>query len=178
MNNHIEKPDEVSLWRCLHDGGIESIASDLAARTLTIVVDSPFHWDFHKLPPDTRFRLVLEGVRLVEALAFEPSPGQRDYEMGRLESIDWKEFVTQVRTGADYEILQAAFRKDPESACLLKLEVLSNPESNFRELRMRAERLRLFIGQERELGIEAFLEFGDAYWEAFAAKAKKYTSST
>jgi hypothetical protein len=195
MLDQVDKSVEISLWRCLHDGGLENLSSDLMARTLTLVVDVPFHWEFHQLPSDTRFRVILEGIRLVEALRFEPWPGRRDsppstpwketekqrqldYAMGRLESTDWSEFVSQVQAGEGYEILHAALDTQSQSALLLKLEVLSYPNSTFRELRLHAEKLRVFIGPERELNLEEFLKFGNAYWEAFSARDAKHTSST
>lgn len=195
VSEQLDESKEISLWECLHDGSLDEVSSDLMARSLTLVVDVPYHWEFYQLPSDTRFRIVLEGTRTVEALRFEPWPGQRDiprttpweeaekqrqfdYSMGRLESTDWSEFVSQVQAEEGYEILHAALKIESQSALLLRLEVLSYPNSTFRELCLQAERLRVFVGPERELSLEEFLKFGNAYWEEFSARAAKLKGST
>ena len=63
MTKRLENSEPVSLSECLHDGIMESLKSDPMARMLTIEVDSSFHWDFHKLSTETRFKIVGEYVR-------------------------------------------------------------------------------------------------------------------
>ncbi len=187
MINQENNSNETSLWECLHDGDLESVSSDLLARTLTFLIDVPFHWEFHRLPPTSRFRLVLEGVRILEALRFEPWPGQkeipqstpwaeaqrqrkREYEMGRLESTDWSGFVSQVESGAGYEISHGTLTKRNESTIILMLEVYSSSTTHYRELLLQCENVTFSIGQQRQLTLEEFLAFGNAYWEAFAMR--------
>src|SRR5271154_6520136 len=115
MTELLENLNPHSLWECLHDGSIESIKSAPHARMLTIVVDSSFHWEFQRLPAETRFRIVGENVRVTEVFGFEPWPGatesvhgtpwdeareqrRRNYEKGRLVSADWNAFIAHVET--------------------------------------------------------------------------------
>src|SRR5580704_10380383 len=171
MTKLLENSEPVSLWECLHDGSMESLKSDPMARMLTIVVDSSFHWDFHKLPAETRFRIVGENVRIAEVFEFEPWPGatepahgtpwnesqeqrQRDYEKGRLISADWKSFIAHVETDEDYEIMNAALSVD-KSPRVLNLGIMSYPNSNYRDVKIHAERFHFQIG-EREVSLQEF----------------------
>ena len=110
-----ESNNPVDLGACLHDGILEALRSDLMGRTLSFVINSPFHWEFHNLPADTRFELIAEGVRTIGAYAFEPWPGaveptrempwkeaqaqrRSDALKGRLISSDWNYFASQIGT--------------------------------------------------------------------------------
>lgn len=183
----LENSEPLSLWECLHDGSIESLKSDPMARRLTIVVDSSFHWDFHKLPAETRFRIVGENVRIAEVFKFEPWPGatepadgtpwkesqeqrQRNYEKGRLVSADWNDFIAHVETDEDYEIMNAKLSVD-KSLCLLNLGIMSYPNSNYRDVKVHAEHFRFNVG-EREVSLQEFQQFGSRYWDNFAQKSK------
>jgi hypothetical protein len=153
------------------------------ARTLTIVVDSAYHWEFHKLSPDTRFRIIGKNVRVAEAFDFEPWLGaidpsiempweeaqaqrQNDYERGRLISTDWNGFVADVRTDEDYEVMNAELTNGQPLA-ILELGIMSYPNSNYRTVRIHAEHFIFRVG-ERELSLEDFQKFGSAYWNNFA----------
>jgi hypothetical protein len=189
MQETVHNTEPSFLWECLHDGGIEKLISDLAARTLAIVVDSSFHWEFHKLSADTRFKVIGEGVRSIEVFEFEPWPDaveppqstpweqakeirKQNYEKGRLVSVSWSEFAEQVSAGKEYDILNAElYRADPIP--VLKLEVLEITHTDYREIKIHAEDFRYFVG-ERELSLEQFQEFGSAYWDDFAKRAEEF----
>src|ERR1700743_319333 len=101
MPDEGHKTEKLSLWECLHDGSIEKVRSDLLARTLTIVVDMPFHWEFHKLPADTRFEIVGESVRVAEVFGFEPWLGA-----GKpIQDTPWEEAEEQRRSDYDKGLL-------------------------------------------------------------------------
>ena len=187
------KTENLSLWECLHDGSIEKVRSDLLVRTLTIVVDTPFHREFHKLPTDTRFEIVGENVRITEVFEFEPwldasNPTQdtpweeaeerrrSDYEKGRLISADWNDFTNQIETGEDYEIMSAELETFPPKS-VLSLGVMSYPNSNWRNIKVQAECFRFFVGP-RELSLQDFQEFGSKYWDDWASKSKPQEPST
>jgi len=193
MPNEVHKSEGISLWECLHDGSIASIDSDFMARTLTIVIDSPYHWEFHKLSPDTRFTIVGDNVRIAEAFNFEPWLGaieptretpweeaqarrQSDYEMGLLVSTDWSAFVRDVKTDEDYEVMNAELGNGPQFA-ILELGIMSYPNSNYRTVRVHAEHFRFRVG-ERGLSLEEFQEFGAAYWNNFAQKSTAQSVET
>src|SRR5271154_993118 len=97
MPDGVHKTEALSLGQSLHDGDIKQVRSDIMARTLTIVVDTPFHWEFHKLPADTRFEIVGENVRITEALNFEPWPGA----LVPMQGTPWEE--AEERRRSDYE---------------------------------------------------------------------------
>lgn len=182
-----------SLGACLHDGSVTSIVSDLMARTLTVLVDSPYHWEFHRLCAETRFRIIGEDVRVAEVFDFEPWPGavdppretpweqaqsQRmsDYQRGRLISADWSAFVADINTNEDYEILTAELTKGKPFA-ILELGIMSYPNSRYHTVRIQAESFRFHVG-ERELSLQEFIEFGEAYWTNFAQKSKTASPKT
>jgi hypothetical protein len=182
-----QNTEVISLWRCLHDGSIEKVLSDLMARTLTIVVDSPFHWEFHKLPADTRFEIVGEGVRVAETFDFIAWPGawvpvqgtpwkeaeerrHSDYEKGRLISADWNDFAAQVGADEDHEIMSAELDITAPNV-VLSLGIMSYPNSNYRDVKIHAERFRFLVG-DRELSLQEFQHFGSKYWDDFSGKSK------
>jgi hypothetical protein len=187
MPNEVRKPEGSSLWECLHDGSILSFEFDAMARTLTIVVDSAYHWEFHKLGPDTRFRIIGENVRVAEVFDFEPWLGaieparekpweeaqaqrQSNYENGRLVSTDWNAFVADVKTDEEYEVMNAELTND-RPLTILELGIMSYPNSNYRTVKVHAEHFQFRVG-ERELSLDDFQKFGSAYWNNFAQKSK------
>ena len=193
MTDLLEQSEPLSLWECLHDGSIVSFESDLMARSLTVIVDSAYHWEFHKFPTDTRFRIAGENVRIGEVFDFEPWLGaseppretpweeaqaqrQRDYEKGRLISVDWKAFAADVATDEDYVVMDAELTASITLA-VLELGVMSYPNSNYRTVRIHAERFRFNLG-ERELSLEAFQAFGAAYWNDRARRAEARKKET
>jgi hypothetical protein len=180
--------EEVSLWDCLHDGGLESLTSDTLARSVTIRVDVPYIWDFHSMPSESRFRLVLEGVRLVEALQFASWPGEfiipegiswdeseklrREYfSKGRLESIDWQTVAVKLEHTEEHEISNATLNASTTDSVTLQLDLMDDTHEEYPELRIAAEKLRIFINEDRELSLEEFLALGEAYWTAFAERS-------
>ena len=182
---HVGEPslisEQTSLWESLHDGYIVRFVSDTTARTVLLFVESEFHMKFHGLPAETRFRILGEGVTLTEALASEPWPGaiepppempwdeaqairQRNWQMGRYVSTDWNEFVMKFETDEDFLIMNAVvgFASSKQT---LKLEVMTYPNSMFRELRIEADQFR-FFADDREMSLIEFEAFGGAYWKA------------
>jgi hypothetical protein len=191
MNDSIQNVQSQSLWDCLHDGSVVSFDSNLMARTLTIAVDSPYHWEFHELPAETRFRIIGENVRIAEAFDFEPwlgavdppretpweeaqSQRMSDYKKGRLISTDWNAFVADIVTDEDYEIMNAELTNGQPLA-VLELGIMSYPDSRYRTVRIQAEGFRFHVG-ERELSLDEFLEFGEAYWKHFAQRSELGTT--
>ncbi len=53
---------EFSIWSTLHDGDLTAIESDRMARTLSLRFDVGYIRDFHNLPEDARFVIVISGV--------------------------------------------------------------------------------------------------------------------
>lgn len=193
MTELLENSEPLSLWKCLHDGSVESLKSNSMVRTLTIVVNSSFHWDFHKLPAETRFRIVGENVRITEVFEFEPWPAatepahgtpwnesqeqrRRDYEKGRLISADWNAFIAHVETHEDYEIMTAELSVG-KPLCVLSLEIMSYPNSNYRDVKIHPERFHFNVG-EREVSPQEFQEFGSVYWDNFAQKSQAQSAQS
>lgn len=187
MSDQAQKTEAIYLWECLHDGTIEGLHSDLMTRTLTLIVNSPYHWEFHKLPSETRFQIVGENVRITETLGFEPWPGatepsrevgwheaqeqrRQEGEKGRLISTDWKTFVAGFQTDEDHEILEAALKND-QPLSVLELGIYSYPNCNWYTVKIHAERFRFYVAN-RELSLDSFREFGGGYWKAFAERSE------
>jgi hypothetical protein len=187
MSDKAKKTEAIYLWDCLHGGTLEKLRSDLMARTLTLVVDSSYHWEFHKLPADTRFQIVGENVRIAETFGFEPWLGatepsrelpwkdaekhrHQDSEKGRLISTDWNAFLAAMETDEDHEILEAKLT-DSQPLVVLELGVYSYPNSNWYTVKIHADHFRYHVG-ERELSLEVFQEFGSKYWQAFGDRSR------
>ena len=180
----------IDLWTCLHDGILEAVRSELAARTLTFIIDSPFHREFHQLSSDTRLAIVGESVRSV-AFDFEPWPNsieppastkweeaqeqrRRNSEMGRRVSSDWHAFASRVATKEEHIILSAELNSD-NTQFVLALGIYSYPHSEWHDVEISADRFRFFVGKT-EFSAEAFKRFGDAFWEDQASRKKNSAS--
>jgi hypothetical protein len=192
MADEVYKAEKISLGQCLHDGSIETLTSDLMARTLTIIVDTPFHWAFHKLPADTRFQIIGENVKVAEVLDFEPWLGalvpvqgtsyreaneqrRADYEKGRYISSDWNAFTKQIETEEDFQIMTAELEILPSHG-ILNLGIMSYPNSDYRDAKIQAESFRFFVG-DRELSLQDFNNFGSEYWDDWSKQSKAQTAS-
>src|SRR5258707_11170002 len=67
---------EVSLWAGLHDAQIVTIQSNLLERTVTLHLESDHLLEFHNLPLDMQFLLLLDGVRSARVLRYSTWPGE------------------------------------------------------------------------------------------------------
>lgn len=190
MSDDTQKTDAIYLWDCLHDGALEKVHSDTMARTLTLVVDNLYHWEFHNLPSDTRFQIVGENVRTAEVLIFEPWPGETipthdlpwkeaeeerrlNRDKGRHVSTNWTDFVAGLEA-EDYLVMDAELESTPTHP-VLHLGLMGQTNSNWRDINIRAERFRFFVGT-REMSPQEFQEFGSEYWADWASNSK--TQST
>ena len=186
MPNEPKTNDDVSLWTCLHDGSLESIASDPMARSLTFVFDVPYIWEFHKHPESSRFHLALGNVS--KAVALDHSPWPRElkipeglsweesqklrwdhYAKGRSQSIDWLTTAKKLSTSNDYDISNATYLEE-NNQVILKLEITDH-EDEYSTLEITAETLATSLNGTRELSREEFLSLGNAYWDAFGKHA-------
>ena len=74
----VNLPEDIptlSLWETLHDGDLLAIESDLLARTVTLRFDVGYVRDFHHLPADTRFVVLVKGVQSARSFRSVPWPG-------------------------------------------------------------------------------------------------------
>jgi hypothetical protein len=76
------------------------------------------------------------------------------------------EFLRKTWNTEQYEISHAT-TTDSDTGTVLKLE-LTDYSEDFPEIRITAEKLRIFINSECELTLKEFLAFGEAYWKAFS----------
>ena len=182
-----EATNTLSLWTTLHDGILEALRSDLTRRTLSFVIDSSFHREFHYLPSETKIQIVGHGVHSVAAFAFEPGSGstepprstpwqeaqeqrRRDAAKERLISTDWTAFALQVGTDEGHIIMTADLAQEHVRS-VLRLDMLC-PSSDHRDIEVHAEQFRFLIG-DRELSLEEFAQFGDAYWDDWSRRSVK-----
>jgi hypothetical protein len=183
MSENAASANEISLWECLHDGVLEGIASDLLARTLTFVIDVPFHWEFNGLPPSTRFHINLADVLTASALTFVPWPGRHtdltaaQYELGveesskgRLQSVEWNDAFSKLERTGEYRVSGASFTQTRSAASLLRLEGSVDTAGDYYELRIEARQVQFSVGQSH-LSPEDFAKFGERYWQAFSERA-------
>ncbi len=173
---------EFSLWSTLHDGDLTAIESDLMARTLSLRFDVGYVRDFHNLSVDTRFVIVVGGVKSVRSFSSVPWPGGcsipagipagqqqalvADYQSKwREESLSWADFERLTENGL--ELSSAVLTQGSESIAL-RLGLLVGGDS-YAEALIRGEGITFSIG-ERQVTPQEFVELGEAYWEAFANK--------
>lgn len=179
----------LSLWDTLHDGVLISIESDLFARTVTLRFVVGYVSDFHHLSEQTRFVIVINGVRSVRSLKSVPWPGgcsipqgmpsaQQDaliteyHRKWRQESQSWSDFETSVSDGL--EVSNAILGRSTDVVALQLGLLMAN--GSYIEAYIRGENITFHIG-ERPVTPEEFVRFGEAYWEAFAGKRKGYSPS-
>ncbi|MFP5238173.1 MAG: hypothetical protein ACLGSD_19945 [Acidobacteriota bacterium] len=177
-----EGADELSLWSTLHDGDLAAIESDLFARTLTLQFDVGYVRDFHKLPQETRFVVIISGVQSVRSFSSVPWPGDWSIPSGtsyeqqqamtaeyqskrREESLSWVEFERLIMSGLEVSSATLARRSD---GVALHLGLLVGGDSYVKAY-VRGDAISFSIG-ERQFTPEKFVELGEAYWEAFAKR--------
>jgi hypothetical protein len=188
----VNLPDGVptlSLWDPLHDGDLLSIESDLLARTVTLRFDVGYVRDFHHLSEQTRFVVVVNGVRSVRSLRGVPWPGGCSIPQGmpnaeqetliaeyhsrwREESQSWSDFEALVSDGLEVSDATLGHSSD---VVALQLGLLVANEA-YVEAFIRGEGIAIYIG-EKQVTPEEFVAFGEAYWDAFAKKAESGLTS-
>ena len=176
---------EVSLWAGLHDAQIVSIQSDLLERSLTLHLESDHLLEFHNLPLDMQFLLRLEGVQSARVARYAMWPGEFSVPAGvsheeearlvaeyqskwREESLSWSELEGAITTECKQviDIADATMATAHDGSLALRISGLLN-YTEFRELFLRAERLKLTKGDGQDLGIAGLTKLGEAYWDAF-----------
>lgn len=184
----------LSLWDCLHDAEVVSIRSSLLQRTMELVLEIRHLSEFHHLGEGFLFQFHLEGVQSARVLHSAIWPGEFSVPPGvsreaesrliqeyqakwRQESASWNGFETAVTGKHDqvFIISDAAILAAQDSTAALKLCGQLNqrhkpwPEkasdvATYREVFLRAERLRISGSDERRFALEEFRTFGETYW--------------
>jgi hypothetical protein len=190
-----ENNDPVGLWECLHDGSLESLTHDRLARTITLVVEVPYLWNFHKMPPESRFHIVLHDVFTVESLAFQPWPGEtvipgglswneqqairtEMHAKGFLSSSDWDAFCARIETASEYEFSHAYMSTLATGQIMFVAELADYGANDYTTMRITAGRINFLIDSNKEITLPEFLSLGKAYWDDFAARAPKQEAAT
>jgi hypothetical protein len=175
-----------SLWDILHDGDLLAIESDLFARTVTLRFDVGYVRNFHHLPEETRFVIVVNGVRSVRSFRNVPWPGGCPIPQGtpndqrtaliseyhrkwREESQSWTDFERLTSDPYGLEVSSATLGRGPD-AVALQLGLLVARDS-YVEAYIRGEGITFYAG-ERQVALQEFVALGEAYWEAFAKKGE------
>ena len=177
--------EEESLWVSLHDGILESLTSDRLARSVVLVIDVPYIWEFHAKPDTTRFHVLLEGVRNTTALDIALWPGNSEikqdlpwdakeamhkqlYEFGRLQSMDWEATATRLNSAEDYDISAASVNRAERGFMLLKLSLMNQVTHDYPQSQITADNIRFWVHPEsRELSLDDFTAMGRQYWDDF-----------
>jgi hypothetical protein len=177
----------LSLWDALHDGDLVAVESDLLARTVTLRFDVDYVRDFHNLPEHTQFVMVAEGVQSVRSVRNVSWPGGCSNLQGisreeqsaliseyhrkwREESQSWSDFERLTGEPFGLQVSNAALGRGAK-AVALHLGLLVAGDS-YVEAYIRGEGMAFYIG-ETQATPEEFLALGEAYWEAFAKRAKE-----
>ena len=177
-----EGATEFSLWSTLHDGDLTAIESDRMARSLTLRFDVGHVRDFHNLPEDTRFVIVVGGVQSVRSFSSVPWPGGCSIPDGtpyeqqqaivaeyqrkwREESLSWADFERLTEKGLE---LSSAVLIQESKGVALRLGLLVGGDS-YVDAFIRGEEITFSTGQ-RQLTPQEFVGLGEVYWEAFANK--------
>ena len=179
-----EGATELSLWSTLHDGDLTAIESDLLARTLTLRFDVGYVRDFHNLPEETRFVVIVGGVQSVRSVSGVPwpdgcsIPAETPYEQQqavvaeyqskwREESLSWTDFERLTNDGLEVSSATLGQGSDGVALCL---GLLVGGDS-YVEAYVRGKEIAFSIGA-RHLTPEGFVEVGEAYWKEFAKKRR------
>ena len=185
MVDWINLPEDTptfSLWDTLHDGDLLAIQSDLLARTVTLRFDVDYVRDFHQLPEQTRFGIVVSGVQSVRSLRSvqwrggcsipQGTPNDQQstliaeyHRKGREESQSWNDFEHLTKDGL--EVSNATLGRGP-NVVALQLGLMVRHDS-YAKAYMRGEEIAFYIG-DKQVTLEEFVKIGEAYWEAFATK--------
>jgi hypothetical protein len=177
--------EETSLWRSVHDGNLQSIKSDLLARTLTVRFEVPYLRSFHSLPDDLGFAFVLQGVQSVRALRMTVWPGEfslpsalnweehqermAEYrKLWRQESESWNTFESAANSDEDAELTDGDI-VSADGVVTLRLGVQMT-SGEWYEVFMRSETLTTTRTDQQEFALMELLSFGHLYWEAFAKR--------
>jgi hypothetical protein len=178
--------DAVSIWDSVHDGEIHSFHSDLLARTLTIQFAVPYLVSFHHLPDDVTFAFSLGGVQSVRVIRLAVWPGKFELPSGlpwqeeetlrgeyfakcRLQSESWDKFEHDVTSDGDAEFSTGELALDESGAVAVRLGILMGG-GHWYEVFVRAESLTVTRSDRQPLSLQQFMQFGNAYWKAFAAR--------
>ena len=185
---------EESLWDCLHDAKLKSIASDRLERTVRIEFDIPHLRTFHGLPYGITFVLRLNGVQsgrilldipwsgespIPDGLSYEASEKLRAFYFTkwRQDSGSWSDFETAITGGKNMaEVGHAAYAVCEDGRFALKLELRVDDET-YPELFLRSEALEIHTNDGNPLSLAQFLRLGESYWEAFAARRSASNNS-
>jgi hypothetical protein len=184
--NFPEGVSTLSLWDTLHDGDLLAIESDILARTVTLRFDVGYVRDFHHLPENTHFVIVIEGVQSVRSVRIVPWPGGCSIPQGttdaeqsaliheyhrkwREESQSWSDLERMTSDPFGLEVSIATLGRG-SGVVALQLGLLAARDS-YVEAYIRGEGITFHVG-ERQITPEEFVAFGEAYWEAFASKGK------
>ena len=175
-----EGVQELSLWSTLHDGDLIAIESDLLARTLTLRFDVGYVRNFHRLPEDARFEIIVDGVQSVRSSSSVPWPGEcliadgtpaeqqqiivAEYQRKwREESLSWSDFERLIIKGLE---VSSATLGQASDGVVLRFGLLVGGDS-YVEAFIRGEGISFGIA-DRKLTPGEFVELGEAYWEMFA----------
>src|SRR5260370_3619905 len=150
---------EVSLWAGLHDAQIVTIQSNLLERTVTLHLESDHLLEFHDLPLDMQFLLLLDGVQSARVLRYSTWPGEFSAPTGtsreeqsrliaeyqskcREESLSWTDLEKALTTECQQvlDIADATLATAADNSVALRITALLN-SSEHPELFLRAERL-------------------------------------
>jgi len=184
--------DQTCIWDSVHDGELQSVESDLLARTLTIQFDVPQLRSFHKLADDVRFRFALEGVQSVRVLRWEIWPGKFPFsntgtweeqqertseyrKLWRQESESWRAFENKVNSDnsvvfTDGDVVSA------DDQLTLRLGVQMT-DGEWYEVFIRAKKLILTRTDQQSFGLEEFLSLGSAIGKRMRSVPMNLTSS-
>jgi hypothetical protein len=189
MSIDSENNDDVGLWECLHDGSLESLTHNRLDRTITLVVDVPYIWSFHNMPPESRFHIVLHDVLTVESLAFQPWPRQTVIPSGLswneqqtiwtemqakgfLSSSDWAAFCARIEIASEYEFSHAYLSTLAAGQIMFVAELANYAANDYTTMRITAGHINFLIDSNKEMILPEFLSLGKAYWDDFATRSE------
>lgn len=143
-----------NLSEFMHDAGLEGLSSDVSARTVVVVVESPDLASYYDLPDTERLMLRMEEVTAVRCAVVTDS--------GREESVAWARAETMGRE-QDGIVYDAALESDGDRITL-HLILFTGPDelpfgpSREWHIEITGARLRLFLTEaDREITLKTAL---------------------
>jgi hypothetical protein len=168
-------PEFFDLSVCLHDASVDRIESDRGAATMRLTLAIFFIAEHRGLPDETRFELILRGVRSARVFRDvpvpDPEPNVDPWKNAREESIGWASFENAVDASADceFDIMEADLSKADQALTLHLSGYIAEPprglETTFYRVDIRAEAIEVQVGAE-VIDLDTLVRWGGAYWQA------------
>jgi hypothetical protein len=168
---------EISLWECLHDAILISTYVDAAQGTASFEFDNWYIRKFHQQSEETTYTFRFEEVSTAHLQSEIVNEADGKLIQGFQaewcgEQVAWSDFEQRfVADGGRADVFEAELRTLEDGQVEFHSFMHVNDEF-YPDLLVRAAHVTVRRSDDVELTVEEFLTLGEAYWEAFAERAR------